>query len=279
MNYDKLAQSLALEVLGSTDVEAHDKVAIKPETEKFVEWCIMKNDRVSQRECATFLERQGVPHKEYKPSKRGQPLARGEMVRIDKRKVPGHLQDLLGPLHDAVATIDEVDGEDVILNFEDPRLPNILRVEGGTKGSKVGLYRHTPAAAATSNGEPGEDGDRSRASKIFEVVYFSKKGGPPPSADNLKLVQDYVDRGSDKGEERSRIYYTGLVLKTQDAKSGAVKDWYFSLFPQQRATYPRSMNPTTGQVLYLGRLRKRPSGWEKEYDEWVMAAATEEEGE
>ena len=275
MDYEKLAQSLALEVVGAVEKEAVDKVAVRPETEMFVEWCIMKNDRLTKRECERFLERQGVPHKEYKPgtSKRGKPLDKGEMVRVDKRKVPGHLADvLIDAYHEQVATVIEVDGDDVILKFEHPRLPDMLRVDGGAKGPKAGLYRHTPASAARGVVLGGEK----RPSKLFEVVYF-KDPKTMPSPDRVRQVQEYVDRGVDKGESRSRNYYTGLILHSYMGKGGTDKDWIFRLMAQQRQTYPTGINPTKGRVLYLGRLRDRPSGWLEEYQEMVAAAAVEED--
>ena len=267
MDYSKLAASLANEVVASTN-----KVAVNPRTEKFIEWVILSNDTISQRQCANLLERQRIPHRSPVKPQRGD-LQRGEVVRIDKRKVPGHLQDLLGSLDGEIASVDEVDGDDVVLNFHNPRLPNILRVEEGAAGSRVGLYRHTPAERALT----GPDGER-RSSKLFEVVYISDKAAKPPSKDRVLQVQKYVDQGADKGENRSRIYYTGLILKTAYGKKGGANSWYFTIFSQQRDTWPRSLNPSKGRVLYIGRLGKRPSGWEEEYDDWVMDALEEEEG-
>jgi len=243
------------------DIVSLDKIAIKEETQQFIEWALIKRDKVSTSEIFKFLERQGVPLRETAPSKKGLPLAKGEMVEVKAEKAPGNLQDILGPLNGEIATVDDVDGDDVILRFQHPKLRNNpIRIDGGTKGPKAGLFRYTSPEAALTDG---------RSANLFEVIYVSDENAKPPSKDQIRLVQEYIDNGLDKGEKRSRVYYTGLVLGIYTNKEG---EQYFKIFSQQRDTYPRAMNPEKGTIYYIGRLNKRPGGWQSEYDRMMNKA-------
>lgn len=262
MNINNIAEHLAREVVDiSKDITAHSKTALTEESEQFIEWVLLKRERVTPREIFTFLERQGVPRKETKPSKTGQPLAKGEMIEVNAEKCKkGHLIDLLKPVHGQVATVQEVEKDDVILKFQNTRLPD-LRIDGGVDGPKSGLYRYTPAEAALEGGD--------RPAKLFEVVYISDENAKPPSADNIKQIEEYIERGKDKGENRSRCYYTGLALGIYTNKEG---EDYFKIFSQQRDHYPRAINPSKGKCYYIGLLKRRPN-WQDEYQRMISEAA------
>lgn len=262
LDLDHLADRLATEHL----LAMVHKQAITEETQRFIEWAMLKRDKVSPDQVWRFLERQDVPLKEVKPTRRGEPLAKGESVRVDIRKVPGHLQDVLEPWNDQIATVIEVDGDDVVLEF--PPRKDIVRVDGGIVGPGVGLYRHTPAEAALEEGR--------RPAREFEVIYVADKNAPPPSEDQIKKVQDYIERGYAKGEKRQRVYYTGLILGMFPTQ-GKTGPQIFKIFAQQRDHFPRALNPYKGEIYYIGVRGRRPGSWKREYEDLVAQIAGEEE--
>lgn len=252
MDWTHIIDRIATDHMGSIE-----KIAISQETQQFIEWVLMRNEEVSPVNVIKFLERQNIPFMETKPSKRGLPLAKGEMVQIKAEKCKrGDLLDLLKPVNEEIATVIETDGDDVILDFAKPGLKN-MRIDGGVVGPDVGLYRYTPAEAALSDG---------RNSKLFEVVYIADKNAKPPSPENIKMVQDYIDKGLANGENRQRCYYTGLILGIYESKEG---HQFFKIFSQQRDHFPRALNPYKGIVLYIGRLNQRPN-WKSDYQKMIQ---------
>ena len=229
------------------------KQAFGAESADFVEWCLLRNERIEQSECRHLLETMGLEMAEpVLPGagpKRG-PLEMGEQVRVDKIKNTNALNtDVCEKWHDHVGSIHEVKTDHVVVQFESTERVQFMGTESG---SKTGLYRWTPVAVAD---KPGRG--------ILEVVYVSDKTAPPPSKQQIKMVEEYVAKGLEQGESRVDVYYTGLPLKMAQGKDG----FYFSFFPTQRATpitgaHPRSVNPAKGHVYYIGQLGKRPGGWE-----------------
>lgn len=257
-----LLYSSLLECLGETMMSI-DRKAFTDESADFVQWCLMKKDRVSASGAERFLEKLGLEKQIAVPGagpKRG-PLELGELVRVDKTKNTDSANvDACEKYHDHVGNIFDVNPGNVVVQF-----PNHERVQfiGNTSGASTGLYRHSPAEMADKPGRA-----------VIEVVYVSDKTAPPPSADRIEMVREYVEKGLATGESRVDIYYTGLPFKMADGKSG----FYFSFFPTQRSTpisgaYPRSINPTKGDLYYLGVLGHRPGGWKAEYEKMVGAPA------
>ena len=242
-----------LPLLMPTKSASADKVAVSEETEDFVEWCVMKNDKLSVNECKTILNRLNVPMQEaaaLTPT-RG-PLEKGEMVRCDAKKNTNQLNTQVCEDHDGqVGSVIDVDGNALVVKFTDGvRDFGTGRFEGRESGSKTGLYRYTPSDAGGAN---------TRA--MVEVIYI-KDQTKPPSKDRIEQVEEYVEKGTALGQQRSRIYYTGNPLKQAVGKDGS---YYFTVFSAQRDQFPTSINPTKGQVLYIGLLGKRPGGWKAEF--------------
>lgn len=239
-----------------------EKVAVSEETEDFVEWCIMKNDKLSVNECKRILDHLKVPMIEAAEGKaptRG-PLEKGEMVRCDAAKNTNQLNTQVCEDHNGqIGSIIDVDGNALVVEFTDGvRNFGTGRFEGRESGSKTGLYRYTPSDAGGAN---------TRA--MVEVVYI-KDQTKPPSKDRIEQVEKYVEKGTAQGEQRSRIYYTGNPLKQAIGKDGS---YFFTVFSAQRDQFPTSINPTKGQVLYVGQLGRRPGGWKSEFAKMQAEAA------
>lgn len=260
-HFPKLARHLAF--LGSSDDHGMPKTALSSDTEQFVAWAVMKADRLDKNECKKMLDKIGVPFQESTDIKvtRG-PLAKGETVRCDAKKNTNQENvDECGKRDGQIGTVVDVDENAVVVEFTDGlRSTGIERFDGRDAGATTGLYRHTQAY---------ENG-----TSAVEVVYIKDENGAPPSKDRIDQINEYVERGTAKGENRSRIYYTGIALKQAEGKNG----YYFTVFAQQRDTYPTSLNPTKGRVLYIGRLGKRPGGWKSEYAKMLAEAAEKAEG-
>lgn len=239
-----------------------EKVAVSEETEDFVEWCIMKNHKLSVNECKTILDRLKVPMIEAGEGKaptRG-PLEKGEMVRCDAAKNTNQLNTQVCEDHNGqIGSVIDVDGNALVVEFTDGvRNFGTGRFDGRESGSKTGLYRYTPSDAGGAN---------TRA--MVEVVYI-KDQTKPPSKDRIEQVEKYVEKGTAQGEQRSRIYYTGNPLKQAVGKDGS---YYFTVFAAQRDQFPTTINPTKGQVLYVGTLGKRPGAWQSEFAKMKAEAA------
>jgi hypothetical protein len=234
---------------------AMDKTAFTQESADFVEWALLNKDRVTAAEAQRLLERMGLEIQEPPAPgagpKRG-PLDMGEQVHVEKSKNTNSLNvDACEKWDDHVGTIHEVKPDFVVVQFEQG---DRIQFMGNDSGAKTGLYRWTPSVAAD---KPGRG--------VIEIVYVSDKTAPPPSTQQIEMVQDYVARGLATGESRVDVYYTGLPLKMAHGKDG----FYFTFFPTQRLTplagaHPRSVNPAKGKLFYMGILGKRPGGWEND---------------
>jgi len=240
---------------------ATQKVAFKPASTEFVEWVLLRNDRLTPQECQRFLEKAGLELRENVEVKSGVfqvgvksgAFQVGEMVRVDKTKNANpHNIDACEKWHDNAGTIYDVNPDSYVVQF-----PNGERVQfmGRKPGTDTGLYRHTPATVAD---KPGR--------QAIELVYISDQNAPPPSKSDIELVQKYVEAGTARGEKRYDIYYSGLPASMGISKEG---QFYFKVFTAQRSSpnvgdFPRTFNPTKGKVLYLGFLNRRPGGWEND---------------
>lgn len=246
----------------SAKTAATIKTAFSEESEQFVAWCIMKNDKLSVNECQRILDKLGVPMQEEGVKQTRGPLEKGEMVRCDAKKNTNQLNTQVCEQFDGkVGHVVDVDGDALVVEFTDAvRNYGKGRFEGKESGSKTGLYRYTPSDAGGAN---------ERA--MVECIYI-KDPASKPNADRIDQIQEYVQQGADRGENRSRIYYSGNPLKQGMGKNG----YYFTVFSAQRDQFPTSINPAKGQVLYLGRMGGRPGGWKAEFARMVAAA---EQGE
>lgn len=236
------------------------KKAFKEESEQFVAWCIMKDEKWDKNECQRILEKLGVPMQEGGVVQTRGPLAKGEMVECKAAKnTNAKNTDVCEQYDGKVGNIVDIDGDALVVEFTDGvRNFGKGRFEGKQSGSTTGLYRYTPSDAGGAN---------QRA--LVEVIYISDKSAKPPAKDRIDMIQEYVDKGTDVGESRSRIYYSGNPLKQAMGKNG----YYFTVFSAQRDQYPTSINPTKGQVLYIGRMGGRPGGWKNEFAKMIAEGA------
>lgn len=235
------------------------KKAFKEESAAFVAWVLSEGKKWRPEECQRVLDKLKVPLQESPDAPKRGPLEKGETVRPDKfkNKNPQNV-DECEAYHDRIGTIVDVERGFVIVEFGPGKK---VRFEGNTSGTGTGLYRHTPA---------GSGGSGSRA--MVEVVYIKDKNAPAPDKRRMVQIQEYVEAGIEKGEERYNIYYSGLPLKQAIGKDGS---YYFTVFAQQRAAFPTTMNPTKGDVLYIGRVGGRPGGWKADLAKKMAQAEAE----
>lgn len=236
-----------------------------PETAAFAAWAVARDKKYTENECRAVLDRLKIPMIEAEAAapRRSGPLAIGETVSPDQYTNTNEANvDACKKYHKEYGEVEHVDATGVAVRFDDNRL---VRFEGPNKpGKALGIGRAT---------RPSVVDQRSEGRALIEVIYISDKNAAPPSKSRIMQVQDYVDRGEIRGEERSRVYYSGLGLRQAEGQAG----YYFTLFAQGRDTFPRSINPKKGTVLYLGRVGGRPGGWMAEYEAMMAKAATEED--
>ena len=161
--------------------------------------------------------------------------------------------------------VDEGDGSKgspvtVAFGSEQVVFPNAQRSRG------VGMYKATDYSSMKGYGP-------------IEIIY---KADPSrrPNPDQKQIAAEYVSRGDARGQRRSLNYYSGYVFTAAKGSNG----FYFSILAQQRASqdacaegFPfRSFNPAKAEVLYIGRLGKRPRGWQKDWEAMQIAAAAVE---
>lgn len=123
------------------------------------------------------------------------------------------------------------------------------------RSRSVGMYKATDYSSMKGYGP-------------IEIIYKSDPSRSPPK-EQKQIAAEYISRGSGRGETRSLNYYSGFVFVAAVGGNG----FYFSILAQQRASqdacaegFPfRSFNPGKAEVLYIGKLGKRPRGWESEW--------------
>jgi hypothetical protein len=259
----------------------HDDVSVKtaasPETEAFIAWVIATQKKMTPDQVQRFLEqklgREPVEAVERAPAKRG-PLEKGETVLVNALNNTNALNvDACKDYHNRVGFIDDIGSDGVTVAFYKGDAENPSDIPSGDKqffdgketGKKTGLYRWTSRA---------QHQERSVEKRIgFEVIYFAEK--PTVDKRSLEQIQEYVEKGVDKGESRSRAYYSGQVGVFTYNKSG---EMYFSLVAQQRDR-PTFINPSKGQLLYIGIMGHRPAGWMKDATEMMERELAEKQEE
>ena len=242
------------------------RLAVSPDTEDFVEWVLATQSPMSESEMVRFLESKLGRTPDPAPAK-GQsgrkspttPLAVGEKVSVDRTKNTNTLNvDSCEQYHNRVGQIADVVKDGVVVQFyrgnmdswSDELTAEKQLFNGFQSGAKSGLYRWTPKSAYADA--------HVDARILFEAVYL--RGGTTVDVRRMEQIEDYVDKGTLRGESRSTVYYTGLIGKFAENQSGEV---YFGLVAQQRDT-PTFINPKKGRLLYLGVAGKRPGGWAEE---------------
>jgi len=226
-------------------VVAADKTAAK-DTSDFVTWALSTQNPIPTSRVIAFLERHGVAEAvDAGETKRGKPLAKGELVEIQANNAPSDLKDLLQPYHLKRGVITEVDGNDIVIQIH---AGDLLRVPGGVNAGKAsGVYR---ASMMEDQGKM----------QHIEVVYLPAGERKPGQVSN-EILRTYIENGMAAGEDRSPNYFSGFVPNWKTSKSN---DPYFMMWSQQRGGRPRTMSPNKGQVFYIGIVGKRPGGWKNE---------------
>jgi len=171
-----------------------------------------------------------------------------EVYRDNDRRI-GIVVDDGGGQKGAPVTV-KFGGEEVVF-------PNAQRSRG------VGMYKATDYSNMKGYGP-------------IEIIYKADPSSRPPR-EQKAIAAEYIARGESRGVKRSLNYYSGWVFIAAKGGNG----FYFSILAQQRASqdacaegFPfRSFNPGKAEVLYIGKLGKRPRGWETEWTAIQEAAA------
>lgn len=245
------------------------KTAVSTDTEDFIEWVLATQGPMNPNSVQRFLEaksgREPKASEDKKPAKKG-PLAIGETVMIDKFKNINPINvDACEQYHNRVGTVDSNTSEGMVIAFYkgDTNRPSTELsgekqfFEGLTSGKDTGVYRWTSRSDYMTG---------ATSMLRFEAVYL-RADQKPPDQRRTEVIEKYIEMGEQKGENRSRVYYSGVLVGFAYNKKGTM---HFSLATSQR-DYPGSMNPTEGKLLYIGVLGKRPAGWKQDAIERGLA--------
>jgi hypothetical protein len=234
------------------------RVAANQKTQDFVEWVFNSSpDPLPARAVEAFLvQKLGMEIKPPLQKREGPRFQDGDRVKVDASK---HKDDAtVAPYAEydkKLGTVVRTNGMDALVKLDSgPSEP--VRFEGALSPRGVGLFKYTPPYVL-------------EGSPAIEMAYLADPENAVKSEQQL-VVEQYL--GKARGtEKRSANYYTGHLFNARENKSGQA---YFQMFPQQRMTIdpeggylPRSFNPTTGKVLYIGLMNRRPAGWEGELED------------
>ena len=246
---DKMPADVLEGFKDKADKEAALKVAGK-DTEDFTRWVLSTQSPMSPGEVESFVSRTlGIKTSPPQKKRTGPRFQKGDQVLVCASKHKGKGIGTYKLYDNKIGTCVGSEGDDLLLAIKGE--PAAIRFEDGMKARGVGVYKYT--GAYTITGSAG-----------MEMLYFA--GGK--STSDAKIVVDaYIGRGGKK-EKRSANYYSGHVVL---ASTGG-KGYYFRGFPQQRMAvpgktcagdtfFPRSFNPSFGQVFYMGVLGHRPAKW------------------
>lgn len=227
------------------------------DTADFATWAYnaANGDAKSAREVEAFIVGIGKNTSAPRTKRTGPRWQVGDMVRIDASKHKDSATiEFYKPYHGQIGTVTVAGGhrgDPITVRMErggTVEFPNAEQARG------VGVMKYSPPFDMTGYGP-------------IEMVYMA--GGKVKDEQKL-IVESYLARAR-PGETRAANYYSGYVFSASTGKNG----YYFTMLPQQRIhfdpalahTYEwRTFNPNVGQVVYLGRLGKRPSGWKDELD-------------
>lgn len=252
--------------------EAGDKVAFNEDTKRFVAWCVQRGKEqggYSEGKTKATVEKLSgkapLPAPEKgKSGKKSGDLKVGEAINFDKYKNANETnQDICDEFNYAdreqYGIVTKIERDGVLVQMHDKRKRKIgspILVEGFKTGKTTGMYRHSMTARI---------GTSERRGVILEVVYL-RGGKKPPSMSQQQAFAEYVNNGVVKGESREAIYYTGML--TRFAYNIKDNQLYFSIKSDQRK-WPTNINPSQGDLLYVGKMGQRPSGWESDLKDEV----------
>ena len=235
---------------------------MKTETQQFISWCLSKGDDISSEEMAEFIEETwGVTPSPAKP-KDAPRWSVGRKVRVPEglgKHNNDETADIYRRFEGQEGVVIETHEENPDLADHYPSKYESVKVRFGDeevilpeaqKGSYIGVKSVEP--------EPVEG-------PLVELVYVSDPTNTPTD-EQIKVAREYVRRGEEKGEERSYRYYTGPITGLSESRREGIR-LYFKA--QQRDYETRSINPSSGQLLYIGTVESagadRPAGWKEEY--------------
>jgi len=226
------------------------RLAVTDETTRFTDWVMLNlkdhpwSEREMQKYLETVLRQDPTPY--VKVEKRGPAVEVGDLLIPKPDKAPPQNQDMAEQFKYLPCTVEKVEHDSVLVKFQNGQT---ARFFGTATGASTGLYRFS---------EKAEYSEASTAKKLFECIYFSKPAEVEPYRKHV--VQQYIERGADRGEDRQGPYYSGYIINFKYTKDGNV---IFTMNAQQRP-YPVTISPNVGSLLYLGEMRKRPN-WESDY--------------
>lgn len=235
---------------------SQDKMAMNPKTYAFVDWVLLNNEDSpwSERKMAKYVEKMlGHGPKPYvKKKKAGPKIEVGDSLLVKDMgdKNPEMNADVIEKYKYQFCSVQDVRSDSVVVQMNDNgQKVEFFGTQTGVKGPEAtGLYRGKPKAEYM----PSEDRTR------FEVVYLAANERVTQYQEDM--VKQYADRGEARGEKRHKCYYSGPLVDFKVLKDGRVT---VSVNDQQRP-YPVAISPKKGQLLYMGVLNRRPSGWEKD---------------
>lgn len=236
--------------------ETYPKQAFGPDTEKFVEWALVRNKRTDEQTLLSFFKNvlgMEPVQPEALPPRRTGALTPGESVICKKDKNSNeHNVEACEKFDRLYGVVEAASREGVTVKFSNGQT-ELFR--GTAAGAKTGLYREEPK---------GDVYDRVQTPKSgIEMIYVSG-GQHVPDARDDEALERYIEKGLERGESRSDVYYSGIVTKlAYSKKDGSL---YFTMMVQQRARPFTSISPGTGKILYIGKAgnKGRPGGWESE---------------
>jgi len=230
---------------------ASSKVAVTEDTAQFVRW-VLNRDRVLRPDEVQEFVTQIVGHgpEDATLTKRNLGnLTVGETVKVDKHSNINELNvEECEKYHDQEGTVTRVNMKGVTVAFKDG---SRVEFDGWKPGKQTGLYRWTPKEVYQEHAVEKK--------VLVEIVYLRGGQDMPPRRD-VEALDAYIERGLERGEERTRVYFTGYIGKFALNQKGQV---YFTLSSQQRDR-PTTFNPFVGEVLYIGKAGKRPGGYKGE---------------
>lgn len=234
---------------------------MKAETQQFISWCITKGDDISSEEMAEYIEEVWGKTPSPPTPKDAPRWSVGRRCVIPKG-LGSHNNDETRSIYQQY---EGQEGEVIETHIENPELADhypskyeAVKVRFGDeevilpeaqKGSYIGIKSVEPDPV------PGP---------LVELIYISDPTNVP-TKEQLKVAREYVRRGEEKGEERSYRYYTGPITGLKESRREGIR-LYFKC--QQRDYELRSINPSSGQLLYIGTVgagNDRPEGWKEDY--------------
>lgn len=258
--------SLRQHILPLLKEAGSERVAVTDETTAFTDWVIMnrRGNPWSERELETYLERE-LDRKADKFVKSDKPRAApglqvGDLVQPKPDKCPPQNQDVADKFKFQPCTVEKIVEDGVLVKFDNGQTAKFF---GFDSGMATGLFRYTPKGSY--GGEKGPS---------YEAVYF--KGGKAEVEEYRKfMVERYISRGEAKGEERSPVYYSGPLISFKETKDGNI----ICTMEALQRPFPVTFSPAIGgQILYLGKMGKRPS-WQSDFKRDVEALVEAEGGE